>query len=474
MYRFLLGEQIFSIMLIFTGMVLLIYRPNSKLQVVLEILLSGLLFNQVGYLIEMTATNQEVAMIGVKVAYVGKLLAELLIFVFVMECCNRKIPAWFTHILMTLHIYIIYLVWHSDSTDLYYNSVEFVEDGLFPHLVLGYGIMYNVFTVFTFSYMIIMMITCAFELTKTNDKFTRGKLICLLIIPILSVASLLLFKVNVIKEYDVTTLVYTIDSIILVFAITRYNLTNPASLAKDALVDDFVDAVLVVNDNGEVQYANQKAQALFKIGNERKVAKISESLMSALNQGETYTMDDKVYDVNRRSIEQKGWGTSTIYVLADKTESYEYTKALEEKALKDELTNTKNRRALTQVLSSGLTESDTFVVLMNIDDFKFINEGFGFKVGDDCLLNLVGTLREVFSENEIFRFGGDEFVIVTDKDPDDLQKRLKFINDVSSSEKNEYPFTISGSYTYYRKGMDDMALHKTRRGSKGKFIFVED
>lgn len=95
-------------------------------------------------------------------------------------------------------------------------------------------------------------------------------------------------------------------------------------------------------------------------------------------------------------------------------------------ALTDELTEVYNRRALDFHLK-GLAVSNKTVSLavIDIDFFKQINDTFGHSEGDRVLKEIAKNLQNmIFSlgcDNAIVsRFGGDEFVIVADIDPNVL------------------------------------------------------
>lgn len=50
---------------------------------------------------------------------------------------------------------------------------------------------------------------------------------------------------------------------------------------------------------------------------------------------------------------------------------------------------------------------------MDIDDFKFINDGYGHSVGDMALKTLAQSIKDCFAENAVLcRNGGDEFSVV--------------------------------------------------------------
>ena len=81
----------------------------------------------------------------------------------------------------------------------------------------------------------------------------------------------------------------------------------------------------------------------------------------------------------------------------------------------DQLTNVYNRRFLWNFLRRKMEddEEEFGVVLIDIDDFKCINDRFGHPFGDEVLLELCRIIQDNLKEGEILsRFGGEEFVIV--------------------------------------------------------------
>ena len=56
----------------------------------------------------------------------------------------------------------------------------------------------------------------------------------------------------------------------------------------------------------------------------------------------------------------------------------------------------------------GLTDA---MVIIDIDDFKLVNDSYGHLVGDEVIVKLAALLKEEFPEDICGRFGGDEFVI---------------------------------------------------------------
>jgi diguanylate cyclase (GGDEF)-like protein/PAS domain S-box-containing protein/excisionase family DNA binding protein len=87
-------------------------------------------------------------------------------------------------------------------------------------------------------------------------------------------------------------------------------------------------------------------------------------------------------------------------------------------ALHDPLTDLPNRTHLLDRLSGAMeearaTDATAAVVLLDLHNFKLVNDSLGHDVGDSVLLQLVPRLRKVLSEGEMLaHLGGDEFVVV--------------------------------------------------------------
>ncbi len=81
------------------------------------------------------------------------------------------------------------------------------------------------------------------------------------------------------------------------------------------------------------------------------------------------------------------------------------------KASHDELTGAYNRTGY-ELLLSGIDLDSTYMILLDVDDFKNINDTYGHETGDKILVKLVCVLNGIFRDDDcICRIGGDEFVV---------------------------------------------------------------
>jgi len=92
-------------------------------------------------------------------------------------------------------------------------------------------------------------------------------------------------------------------------------------------------------------------------------------------------------------------------------------KQLEKLTLKDPLTGANNRRAfeyyLAEVNLQGEREHrEQSIMLLDIDDFKAVNDEHGHLTGDEVLSRMVTLVQtQLHTEEKIYRIGGDEFAI---------------------------------------------------------------
>ncbi len=84
----------------------------------------------------------------------------------------------------------------------------------------------------------------------------------------------------------------------------------------------------------------------------------------------------------------------------------------------DQLTGTLNRRGLEEAFESEFSrsrrrQSPLSVALLDIDNFKRLNDSLGHEAGDGALIHLASVIRETLRpQDTVARFGGEEFVIL--------------------------------------------------------------
>jgi diguanylate cyclase (GGDEF)-like protein len=107
----------------------------------------------------------------------------------------------------------------------------------------------------------------------------------------------------------------------------------------------------------------------------------------------------------------------------------------------DHLTGLYSRRKMEEILTGKVEEQDAFsVIMLDLENFKGINDRYGHKKGDETLQQLTKILLRVFKDDfHVTRIGGDEFLMIS-KHPifmDLLSYRDRLRDTI---EQSEYPY----------------------------------
>ncbi len=85
---------------------------------------------------------------------------------------------------------------------------------------------------------------------------------------------------------------------------------------------------------------------------------------------------------------------------------------IEDKSLKDELTGAYNRKKIDKIIDD-LKDKNICLIMLDIDNFKKINDTYGHLKGDEVLKSLSTNIQNNLRENDIFmRWGGEEFIVL--------------------------------------------------------------
>ncbi len=159
--------------------------------------------------------------------------------------------------------------------------------------------------------------------------------------------------------------------------------------------------------------------------------------------------------------------------------------SLEFKVEHDGLTGSLNRVAFDRVMEHAEKGKVAFI-LLDVDNFKQINDNYGHFAGDQVLRELVGAVRDNFrSEDNVFRIGGDEFAIVLfgidENSKQILQNKFNSINaSLAEDAKNGAPQVTISAGVAFGEALDpdlmknaDTALYESKAAGKSCCCFFK-
>lgn len=153
----------------------------------------------------------------------------------------------------------------------------------------------------------------------------------------------------------------------------------------------------------------------------------------------------------------------------------------------DSLTGIPNRRSMDQVLNNLIAEKVPHAILLiDLDDFKKVNDTYGHTVGDEVLKAFANKMKEsVHRQGSCFRYGGEEFLVVLPhtaiEDAVKLAEELRLKQALAENPIGR-PVTLSAGITVFTSfirdpnqliAIADQALYEAKQSGRNCIRVVE-
>jgi len=175
------------------------------------------------------------------------------------------------------------------------------------------------------------------------------------------------------------------------------------------------------------------------------------------------------------------------------TEQHEAALQIEYLATHDSLTDLPNRVSLQRTLENALGAGDVGAVLfIDIDHFKYYNDNYGHRSGDQLIVGVSGVLKETVKEygGQVFRLGGDEYAVHL---PEALRSKAMQVADRVLDALRHYRFQWSSQHKvtsvtasigialYPFHGSDvtgllsstDIAMYQAKDGGRNRYVLYD-
>jgi diguanylate cyclase (GGDEF)-like protein len=321
-----------------------------------------------------------------------------------------------------------------------------------------------------------------------------------------------LFGFDPVPGLDTTIVSFALTGIILTIAITQSRLFDLLPIAHNLLLQNMQDGVIVIDPSNRVVEMNPSAAFLLdKLalplgGGVQETFQQWPDLVSALVEKSRLPVEiflpgsiPRYLDIRVTSItdirsDKKDGYLAVLRDITDRKQAESVIEAknreLERISVTDDLTSLYNRRQANKFLDHEFQISDRYnhplaLVLIDIDDFKQINDRFGHRAGDEIIRSVANILRNNIRTTDLAaRMGGDEFLMVM---PDtDMEKAWSVMDRIRTTVQTELPIvtqshiSISAGITcWFRGDSPDDALERVDRllykaKGQGKNCIVKD
>ena len=200
-----------------------------------------------------------------------------------------------------------------------------------------------------------------------------------------------------------------------------------------------------------------------------------------------YNEKEWIFQVRASRLE----GDEYVVIFIDVTDEYHHHERLKKLAIVDPLTKLYNRYYFEKIAKEKIEEAtlgnhELLFAMIDVDDFKRINDTSGHDVGDRVLQTIARLIRSHFrSTDPAFRVGGEEFLVIFETKVADkiLQLLEKLRQDIAATHFDgvDWPVTVSIGVARFHPGdtvqslykRADEALYASKRNGKNRITYKE-
>jgi diguanylate cyclase (GGDEF)-like protein len=431
---------------LFLGIFTLFYGRNEKKNYfVLTMFFTSVFLT--GHLLELLSGSRDEAAVALKVLYIGAPFVSAVTVFFIADYCNVKLHKIFVKSPMLLiSMAITAAMWTNEGRRLIYADYWF-DGGAIHYLRFAPGPLYYA----VHMYPVVCLGVCSAIIIRSLRKRDGRENVRNLIVLFLStagsfIAESVYFLSGALRldAYDVyfTPYILALTGLILFVGILRFHMFDLIPEAAAMALDAIAEAYILIDADGNYLAANPAAMRLFpgltsagKGSDVRDVNNWPKELYAIDIDKGTYSVDYSGHQpisgqlpnqeeiryyraaVNPVKSNQKKPSACAI-LIQDVTDSVRMMNKLEIAAFTDPLTGLYNRRYFTETAKAYIEKAARqdepyFVMMLDLDSFKEVNDTFGHQTGDKVLQHVASVVKHIIRPYDLFaRYGGEEFVLL--------------------------------------------------------------
>lgn len=249
---------------------------------------------------------------------------------------------------------------------------------------------------------------------------------------------------------DLTPFGLSLSAIFFYIALFNYDFLELNEIIKDVIFLEINEGIIVIDDKNRLIDFNKAGKKVFDwldsklIGADISAYKEGREILGQKKDLFEVTVlkngIKKYYELRKTVLNENTSNVGYVYFIQDISKNKEMIRTLNNMANYDSLTQIYNRRKLMEKAEKELMKSKKFghlisVLMIDIDNFKLVNDRYGHLAGDEVLKALAKSCTDNIRRTDIIgRFGGEEFLIILPRT--DKKIALKIAADIKESAVN--------------------------------------
>lgn len=217
----------------------------------------------IAYAFELASATVEQMLFWIDFEYIGVAFLPSIWIMFILHFIQKK--KWITPLNVTLAFSIpiitMLMVLTNEYHHLHYISTKIDPSGPFPMLVLETGPWYTVHTVFFYFLMALGMFLLARHF-RQFDKFYRNQTIIILAGAFIPWITNFMYLLGIRPHHhiDLTPYAFILTALVIAFGLTRYRLFDIVPFAREKLIENLNEGMLVLDEHGRIIDLNSTMQ----------------------------------------------------------------------------------------------------------------------------------------------------------------------------------------------------------------------
>lgn len=275
--------HIFGVLVAFDLLVIVFRKEDTNYRGELILTIACCLVTLVAKSIYIVGGQKETMVVIGKMEYLGKCFGNFCALMFMIRWKNIKIPQWVIHLLLVLNMGFYVMIATVDYHHLYYKDYWLAPSKANLNgytLEISPAPMYYVYMAFLLAEIMTTIGIIISSYCSQRSMPNKGKIHFLMIAAMLSPMLLLSLRIlKILKGDDPTPLGILLSCIFMSIAVVKYGLFDPVKNAKNYIIDNLKEAVIVTDADHRFLFLNSMA----------------DKIITSINKEQGYSTDDKIY-----------------------------------------------------------------------------------------------------------------------------------------------------------------------------------
>ena len=287
--------HIFGVLVAFDLLVIVFRKEDTNYRGELILTIACCLVTLVAKSIYIVGGQKETMVVIGKMEYLGKCFGNFCALMFMIRWKNIKIPQWVIHLLLVVNMGFYVMIATVDYHHLYYKDYWLAPSKANLNgytLEISPAPMYYVYMAFLLAEIMTTIGIIISSYCSQRSMPNKGKIHFLMIAAMLSPMLLLSLRIlKILKGDDPTPLGILLSCIFMSIAVVKYGLFDPVKNAKNYIIDNLKEAVIVTDADHRFLFLNSMA----------------DKIITSINKEQGYCADDEIYTFIQGSQDFFDW-----------------------------------------------------------------------------------------------------------------------------------------------------------------------